>query len=338
MEAEGVAYAAVAAIWISCRVLAASVSEQWGPSLHTLLHWYNNGNGSCLLHSWSHAVGYMPRSEGTLPTDQAQEMRDALAAAALIYIYQGRFRGRSAFDKANREERRLTGVALSIAQKRADFLGLEMEDTVPETRSTSWPERMVMCLDQRYRTPRVQLPTAAFFLIAELEGMNVVVLRRDDQARLQIGEYEDQPLAFAPQAGEASRTIAVLHCVGGEETAAARWGPWKDSNEVEHQRRVSGNHYVYMQSADTAEPLVQEHAPGSAQWKQRMRVGMDRVLNRARIGTPSEQRHQREVRPDPQQQQQPQQQDATLPQQRQQQDTRPPPQQPQQQPQQQRQP
>ena len=325
-EAEATAEAVLASVWRSCRDFAQTLSRQDPGALQQLKHVHNNGNGSCLAHSWGHGVGYLSPAEDSIPQQQTQTLRDVLASAALCYIYQGRFRGRAAFDRAERGDQRLTGVALMIAQKRANLLGLEIpERPVAETRGCSWPSRMVKCLDQNYRDPRAHLPAMACLLIAELENVNMVVLRRGDQAELLVAEFGDQPLAFIPQSGVASRTIFVLHCRGGLELAPATWEPWPGKEGA--RRRVSGNHYVFMYDPANAAPQLQDHAIGSDAWRQRMSAGTDRVVAMARTGAPSpghrEQRQQQQPAVIPASQQQ--QQQEQRPQQQQQQQPPPPP-------------
>ena len=275
-----------------------------------------------------------------MPIDQVQAMRDVLASAALCYIYQGRFRSRAAYYKATREDRRLTGTARLIAEKRADILGLEIPLLERVTRGRSWSDRMMERLEARYSSPRAHIPAMACLLLAELEDTNIVVLRRGDVAQgaqLQIGEFGDRPLAFTPFAGEAEHTIFLLHCIGGQETAAATWVPWTNDAGDALLRRASGNHYVHMQSLTSVRPVLQLHRPASAEWRTRMSAGMNRVVTMALDGAPSGRLQQRQhlppAAPSVLPQEQPQQQEE----QRQQPSQQQAQQQPQQQPQQQQQ-
>ena len=294
-EAEAATDRATQLVFSGCAAFAAVVAARWGSPLQGFLVWLNNGNGNCALHGLAHAMGYLERSGQTLSPDQVGFLRSVLSSAVLCYIYQGKFRHRGAFENASREEQQLTGVAQMIAERRAALMELEIAECLgAETRNTTWPQRMVRALDQRISESRAQLPAMVFSLIAELEGINVVVLQRDDGAQLQVGKWHDQPLSFTPRAGEASRTVFLLHCICGAEDDAAQWVSWTDSNGVACRGRRSGNHYVYLHDAAAAEPQMQAHQPGSPGWRLRMRAGMDRVVALARAGTPSEQLSQQE--------------------------------------------
>jgi hypothetical protein len=330
---EAAADEIVASMWDSSSRYAELVQEQYSSVLQELTHWFNDGNGSCQLHTTAHGVGYMAKADSTVPPEQAVFMRDALSSAALCYISQGRWRNIPAFHRAPKDDRQLLGLDLQIAIRRARLLEVSVPNNVPGTRSndnSTWMDRLVERLRDQYEKPREQLPSTALLLVAELENVNIVVLRRNDDAQLEQARYGDRPLAFTPHAGTAQRTILVQHCLYGQETAAASYYTHvhvdkhgKATGQLS-RRRMSENHYVYLQHESVAEPQMQA-LPGTAAWKERMSVGMDRIEVKARAGTPSELRQpQPPLRPStatgpPQQQQQQQQEDRSSQQENQQQ-------------------
>ena len=275
--AENIADVALSAVWESARSVSAAVRET---SIEEVFqehqHWRNNGNGSCFLHAEAHAVGYMHRAEDTLDERMAAALRDVLAAAALCFIYQGRFRSKTAYDRATAGHRALRGVAFQLAEKRAHLLGVEVPNSRPGTRGStgSWHERMVTAVYDTYATEKQQLPVTAFMLVAELERVTVVLFVRDKDGRLVQAQYNGQPLAFAPQDGPSRSTVFILHCTGGRETGPA------DS------AAVTPNHYVYLHHGSRGDPVQRSHMPGTDGWLQEMKASMDHVVTMAARGAP----------------------------------------------------
>ena len=313
---ESAAHEVVGSAWDSCREFATHVAAHYGIAwIQELQHCYNNGNGSCQLHALSHGVGYMPRTADTLPEEQAACMRDVVASAALCYISQGRFRSVTAFSKASIEDQRLGGVDIQVAIKRAQLLEVAPRDSHHKTRgsaSSPWLGRMVERLRHQYMTPGAQLPSMALLLFAELENVNIVVLRRNEDVMLQLDEFDaGTQIAFTPHAGIAERTVFVQHSLAGRETdcPATVMHVNKESRTGmvlgQWLKRVPGNHYVYLHHPSDPDPPIQTDVPGTAEWFGRMSEGMDRMVVHARAGTPSELRHTQQQQQ--QQQKQPQQ-------------------------------
>ena len=268
-EAENIADVALAAIWEDCRSFSTSIRETFTDEvLQEHVPWLNNGNGSCFPHAVAHGLGYMPRSMDTLSEEADASMRRVIAAAALCFIYQGRFRNREAYDRAEPSAKQLRGPAFQLAAKRARLLDVHVPDNRPGTRGAeeSWHERLITALDANFTKGRVQLPSTALLLVAELEAVNVVLFVRDEEGRLAQAQYNDQPLAFAPRDGQARRTLFLLHCAYGREAAAA------------NRNQDVLNHYVYLHHGASGDPVLRPHSPGTVGWVQEMSCGMDRVV------------------------------------------------------------
>ena len=210
---EDVAEVVFAPLWERARAFSASIREIYTDEvLQEHAPWLNNGNGSCFLHASAHGLGYMARSEDTLSPAQAAALRDVWAAAALCFIYQGRFRSKAAYDRAAPGERTLEGPAYQLAIKRAQILEVFVPNNRPNTRGAegSWHARLVGAIYEAYTTERADLPSPTFLLLAELEQVNVVVLTRDDTGRLVQAEYDQ--LLFLLQLPDQSKDWPPLFC------------------------------------------------------------------------------------------------------------------------------